>query len=132
MLKNFKVLSPFVGATLLVFGLAAPVFAQTGRCSLRIPGLPVRGIVSPTDLCKPVIGQIISAFLPAILGIAGFITVIIIAISGIQFIASSGNPEAAAAARGRLIFALVGFALIILAFSITQIIDRLFLNSGAV
>src|SRR3989344_2553655 len=77
-------------------------------------------------------GQIITGFLPAILGIAGFLTVIIVVISGIQFITSSGNPEAAAAARGRLTFALVGFALIILAFAITKIIDRLFLNSGVV
>jgi|SRR3989304_10064765 len=75
-------------------------------------------------------GQIITGFLPAILGIAGFLTVIFIVISGIQFITSSGNPEAAAAARGRLIFALVGFALIVLAFAILQIVNRWFLGTG--
>lgn len=78
------------------------------------------------------IGTLISDFLPAIFGIAGFITVIIIVISGIQFITSSGNPEAAAAARGRLIFALVGFALIILAFAILQIVNRIFLGNTGV
>ncbi|OGD84948.1 hypothetical protein A2165_02035 [Candidatus Curtissbacteria bacterium RBG_13_40_7] len=76
------------------------------------------------------IADLISAFLPAILAIAGFLTVIFIVISGIQFITSSGNPEAAAGARGRLTFALVGFAVIILAFAITQIVDRIFLGSG--
>ena len=79
------------------------------------------------------VAKLISDILPIVLGLGGFLTVIIIVISGIQFITSSGNPEAAAAARSRLIFALVGFAIIILAFAITQIIDKIFLGgSGAV
>lgn len=78
------------------------------------------------------IGRIISGFLPAILGIAGFLTVIFIVISGIQFILSSGNPEAAAGAKNRLIYALVGFALIVLAFAILQIVNRLFLGPTGV
>jgi len=79
------------------------------------------------------VGKIISAFLPALLGIAGFVTVIIIIISGIQFVTSGGNPEAAAAARGRLTFAIIGFVIIVLAFAILQIVDKLFLgNSGIV
>ena|SRR3972149_4362273 len=77
-------------------------------------------------------GQIITGFLPAVFGIAGFLTVIFIVVSGIQFILSSGNPEAAATARNRLIFALVGFALIILAFAILQIVNRLFLGPTGV
>ena len=81
---------------------------------------------------KTFVGNLISAFLPAVLGIAGFITVIFIVISGIQFITSSGNPEAAAGAKNRLIYALVGFALIVLAFAITQIIDKIFLGGTGV
>ena len=76
------------------------------------------------------IGDLISKFLPAILGIAGFVTVIIIIVSGIQFITSSGNPEAAAAARGRLTFAIIGFIIIVLAFAILQIIDKIFLGTN--
>lgn len=76
--------------------------------------------------------QIVTAILPAILEIAGFISIIIIIISGIQFISSSGNPEGAAAARGRLTFALVGFAVIVLAFLVLQIIDRVFLQTRVV
>ena len=79
------------------------------------------------------VGALVTAILPLVLSIAGFFAVIVIVISGIQFISSSGNPEAAAAARGRLTFALVGFAVIVLAFLILQIIDRVFLRgSGAV
>jgi len=73
--------------------------------------------------------KLISDLLPTILGIFGFLTVIMIVISGIQFITSSGNPEGAAAARGRLTFALVGFIVIILALAILQIIDRIFLGT---
>lgn len=78
------------------------------------------------------ITQAITGFLPAIFGIAGFLTVIFIVISGIQFILSSGNPEAAAGAKNRLIYALVGFALIVLAFAILQIVNRLFLGPTGV
>lgn len=78
------------------------------------------------------ITKLLSDIFPIILGLAGFGAVIIIIISGIQFILSSGNPESAAAARGRLIFALIGFAIIALAFAILQIIDNIFLKSGVV
>jgi hypothetical protein len=79
------------------------------------------------------IGQLIGNILPTIFGIAGFITIIMIIISGIQFITSSGNPEAAGAARGRLVFALIGFAVIVLSFVILKLIDQVFLgNTGVV
>lgn len=88
--------------------------------------------VDPDFTAENLISLFITRLLPIVLGLAGFLTVIIIVISGIQFITSSGNPEAAAAARGRLIFALVGFTIIILAFAITQIVDRIFLGGTGV
>jgi len=78
------------------------------------------------------IGRLVSEILPIIIGLAGFLAVVLIIISGIQFVTSSGNPEAAAAARGRLIYAIIGFIVIALAFVITQIIDQIFLNSGVI
>jgi len=78
------------------------------------------------------IGQLIGDILPTIFGIAGFITIIMIVISGIQFITSSGNPEAAGAARGRLVFALIGFAVIVLSFVILQLINQVFLGTNVV
>lgn len=74
------------------------------------------------------VGRLISDILPIVFTVAGFITVIFIIISGIQFITSSGNPEAANAAKGRLIYALIGFAVIILAFAALQIISAIFLG----
>lgn len=102
------------------------VYAQT---PIPLPASDVENRFSASGLPA----QIVSAVLSVVLPIAGFITVIVIIISGIQFVTSSGNPEAAAAARGRLTYALIGFVIIILAFSILQIVDNLFLgNSGIV
>ena len=78
------------------------------------------------------IGQIVSKLLGPILIIAGFLTVIFIVISGIQFATSSGNPEAAAGAKNRLIFAIIGFVIIVLAYSILQIVDKLFLGTSGI
>ncbi|MEK9147255.1 MAG: hypothetical protein AAB639_03595 [Patescibacteria group bacterium] len=75
------------------------------------------------------IAQLVTQILPIILTIAGFVTVIVIIISGIQFVLSSGNPEAAAAAKNRLVYAIVGFIIIVLAFGVLQIVNRLFLGT---
>lgn len=79
---------------------------------------------------KNLITKLLSDILPVILTLAGFVTVAVIIISGIQFVTSGGNPEAAAAARGRLTFAIIGFVIIILAFAILQIVNRIFLGTG--
>lgn len=99
-------------------------------CGLALPGgYSVTGPVS----CKFAdFGGIISAFLGPILIIAGFVTVIIIIVSGIQFVTSGGNPEAVAAARGRLTFAIIGFVIIVLAYAILQIVDKIFLGTSGV
>lgn len=102
------------------------VFAQVGK----LPPLPT----SPTGefQYRGLITQILSQILPIVLGIGGFITVIVIVLSGIQFITSSGNPEAAAAAKNRLLFAIIGLVIIILAFAVLQIINAVFLGTEIV
>ena len=78
------------------------------------------------------IGKLITNIIPIVLSIAGFFTVIFIVISGLQYVLSSGNPESAAKAQGRLIYAIIGFVIIILAFGILRVVDSIFLNSGVV
>lgn len=78
------------------------------------------------------ITKLVSEFLPIAIGLGGFLSVIIVVISGLQFITSNGNPEGAAAARGRLIFALVGFVLLTLAFAITKVIDTMLLRGSGI
>lgn len=94
---------------------------------VEVPGL---GTKFPTEQGLP--AKILTAFLPIILILAGFVTVIVIVVSGVQFITSGGNPEAAAAAKNRLLFALIGFIVIILSYAILQIVNRLFLGTGIV
>lgn len=95
--------------------------------------LRLEGLKYSTAAGAGVLGTLIGDVLPLVLTIGGFITVIVIIISGIQFVLSSGNPEAAATAKNRLVYAIVGFIIIVLAFAILQIINRIFLgNTGIV
>jgi len=121
----------------ILFTLVILLFPIKIHAAVIIPPGGGGGIDLPESTTKKftetgLVGQIISSFLPIILGIAGFVTVIIIVISGIQFVTSGGNPEAAAAARGRLTFAIIGFVIIILAFAILQIVNRIFLGTKVV
>lgn len=84
--------------------------------------------VNKNALPASILNQVLTIFIP----LMGFFTVIIIVISGIQFISSSGDPKSAEAAKGRLTFAIIGFIIIILAFAIAQIITRIFLNTGTI
>ena len=121
MLKKYFLPFPFY-----LFLFTFNVLAQVGK----LPDLPASQATKFTR--SGLIGQILSQILPIVLGLAGFITVIMIVISGIQFITSSGNPEAAAAAKNRLVYAIIGFVVIILAFAILQIIDAVFLGTQVV
>ena len=113
----------------IVYSCRTPV-ADTPISPFPLPDTPELTLKGFT--ADNIVGKLIGDILPYVLGIAGFLTVIFVIISGIQFVTSSGNPEAAAAARSRLIFALVGFALIILAFAATQIVDRIFLGGSGI
>lgn len=95
-------------------------------------GVNVPGLNSQLSSEQGFVGNLISTILPIVLSIGGFITVVFIIVSGIQFISSGGNPEAAAQARGRLIYSIIGFVLIILSFAILQIVDRIFLGGTGI
>jgi len=105
----------------------ASAFPLSVNAQLDLPASPTGNFTA-----DGLVGQLISAILPIVLGIAGFVTVIIIIISGLQFITSSGNPEAAGTARNRLIFAIIGFVVIILSFAVLQIVNQIFLGTGIV
>ncbi len=93
-------------------------------------------ITSPTknfgDSGQGLLGTLISTIIPIAIGIGGMLTVIFIIISGIQFVTSGSDPKGASAAKDRLVYAVIGFIVLILAYAALQIIDKLFLNSGVV
>ncbi|MCR4324721.1 MAG: pilin [Candidatus Curtissbacteria bacterium] len=78
---------------------------------------------------QDLVPTLVEAALKVVLPIAGMITVLFIIFSGIQFITSGGNPEAVGKARGRLMYAIIGFVIILLAFAILQVVNRLFLGT---
>lgn len=126
-----KIISVVAVLVLFIFSSFANVYADFNVPGGRVIDLPP----SPTSnfTGSTFITQLIGKVLPIVLAIGGFIAVIIIIISGIQFTTSSGNPEGAAAARNRLLYAIVGFVIIILAFAVLQIVNNLFLgNTGIV
>jgi hypothetical protein len=100
-----------------------------------LPNSPTDPVMGPSLFSDPsrLPTTIISVFLPPILTVLGFTTVLYIILAGNKFIRSSGDPKAAEEARGRLTFAIVGFVIIILALLLTQLVDRFILGeTGAV
>lgn len=86
---------------------------QTGlTAAAQAGGLPTHlGLVV-------VIGKIISY----LLGVMGIIVFILIIISGFQWMTSGGDAQKITAARGRLLNAIIGLAIILAAYSVTWFI----------
>ncbi len=57
-----------------------------------------------------------------VMAIAGAIAVLTVVIAGFRFVTSRGNPSETAKARNAIIFAVIGLAILILAFPIVNFI----------
>lgn len=104
------------GVFLFSVFLTPPVFAQEpawGDCV-------VNDVAQLT--CIPVIFQRVINFALVFAGVAALIFVIF---SGIRFISSGGNPEQVKGARNTLIYAIIGFVLILLSFFIVNVISEI-------
>lgn len=64
----------------------------------------------------------LTTVLQIVFGIAGGIALLIVVISGLQFVLSQGDPQRTAKARNAIIYALVGLLVCILAFSIVTFV----------
>lgn len=71
------------------------------------------------------IGDIVSALLPYIFAIAGFLLILYLLYGGYQFMLSGGNPKSMQQGKDVITRALVGFAIIFVAFWLTQIVARM-------
>ena len=71
------------------------------------------------------IGSIISALLPYIFGIAGFLILIYIVLGGYQVLISQGDPKLIAAGQEKITYAIVGFIVMFSAFWIVQLAGRI-------
>lgn len=79
------------------------------------------------ELPKPALTSTsITVALQIVFGIVGGAALIVLIISGIQYSVSLGNPEATSKLRNTIIYAGVGLAVCVLAFSIvTFVLDRI-------
>lgn len=103
--------------------------ASTSNCTGFIDCLsPIKSPTSSKFSETGLVGQLISTILPIALGLGGMLTVVFIIISGIQFITSGGDPKGAASAKDRLVYAIIGFVVLIIAYAALQIIDQLLLG----
>ena len=57
-----------------------------------------------------------------VFGVAGAVAVIIIAIAGLKYVVSQGNPQETAKAKDTILYALVGLVVCVLAFTITSFV----------
>lgn len=71
-------------------------------------------------------GIIISAILPIMFTLAGLILFAMLILGGFQMMTSAGNPKGADAGKARLTSALIGFAIIFLAYWLTQFMEIIF------
>lgn len=57
-----------------------------------------------------------------VFGVAGAVAVIIIAIAGLKYVVSQGNPQETAKAKDTILYAIVGLVICMLAFTITSFV----------
>lgn len=69
------------------------------------------------------IGGLISALLPWVLTIAGVLVFLFLLWGGVQYIFSQGNPKEVQNAQRRMTYAIIGLAVLILAFLVLQAIE---------
>ena len=72
------------------------------------------------------LGLLLRNVLSIIFFMAGLLAFIYLLIGGLQWITSGGDMKAAAAARDRITAALVGLIIIVAAFAITLVLERVF------
>lgn len=77
--------------------------------------------IDPGDIGVPQGGlgeNNISSILKLVFGVAGGIALLIVTIAGFKYVLSQGNPQETAKAKNTILYALIGLAICLMAFSI--------------
>lgn len=74
----------------------------------------------------PNLGDLLSSAIQISLLIAGIIVLFMIILGGIQYVSSGGDKEAATSAKSRITAALVGLLIVVSAYAIAVIIEKVF------
>lgn len=118
-ISNLRALIP----TALFFLSGKAVLAA----EVTLPESPAKNFTSSGSQLP---SEIINRFITPFLSILSFITVLYMFLAGLKYIRSRGDPKSAAEARARMIFAVFGLVIMILSLGLSQLIDKLILNSG--
>ncbi len=76
------------------------------------------------------VGQLIVSVVEVLLLVAASIAVIFLVVGGYQYVVSRGNEEAAEKAKKTMGSSILGFVIIVLAFTIIRIISAILLGEG--
>ncbi len=72
------------------------------------------------------VADVISALLPYIFGLAGFLILLYAIMGGYQIMNSKGDPKAMAQGRDKITYAVVGFIIMAVSYWILQLVGRIF------
>ena len=102
-------------------------FAFPAAVALIFPFAIHAQTLVPDDLSKTTdLVAVIQAIIRFILVAAFVLAFIFLIIGGIQYITAGGDPKAAASARDRITGAIVGLIIVVAAFAIVLILERVF------
>lgn len=69
--------------------------------------------------------DIINAILPYVFGAAGIALLIYLVLGGLQLMLAKGDPKAIQAAQSKITNAIIGFIIVAIAYTLTQLVGRL-------
>jgi hypothetical protein len=72
--------------------------------------------------CVPIV---FNNLISALLAFSGVVAVVLIVLGGIQFLTSGGDPIKVEKARKTIMFAVIGFALVLLSFVIMKVVSTI-------
>ncbi|MDB5169979.1 MAG: hypothetical protein JWN82_375 [Candidatus Saccharibacteria bacterium] len=81
----------------------------------------VKGLPQPTSVAD---GSIVQNILQVVIGIVAAICVLFVAIGGMRYILSQGDPQGVTKAKSTIMFALIGLAVTILAQGIVIVVAK--------
>lgn len=94
------------------------------RLAAQIKFGPLESVATP-NFAGGTPGDIVSALVPYLFAIAGFLLIIYLLYGGYKYLLSRGDPKAMQEARGVITNALIGFVIVFIAYWVVQLIGEL-------
>ncbi|HLC89904.1 MAG TPA: hypothetical protein VJG65_03005 [Patescibacteria group bacterium] len=135
MKKLFSIIGLAIALNLAsVFAISLPVFAS----SSELPDLvnsqlePIADIYGQEQADPDLLASTIAEIIRVVLGFLGVIFLILILYAGFVWMTAAGNDEKITAAKKTMVAAIIGAAIVLLAFAITSfVINNLLQATGA-